>query len=455
MKNIKTLIWISLLLSSCSLGKQEFKPIVLYSAWKHHDNARLYEASEVEKLKQWWYNIEDETLNSLINLTLADSPDRNIAKARIDEARGIRKTNKSTLLPQIGASVSGGRQDTGTNFGSQPDYFSDARFDASYEIDLWGKNYNNLQSSDLALKSLQQNYDAISLSLISEVLRTYTEYREFEKQENIAKRNLKIQKKTLNLVKIRYDIGESSKLDVDRSSNLVNTTKASIPEFERLKNNKKLELTVLTGVMPTSIDSIIENSSKIPEFTSTPILLSPASVIASRPDVKAASFNLSSKTKLAESVTATLFPSLNISGFYGLADSSIISSENIWNIAIGTAVNLIDFGRIEGRVDASRAREYKAFEEYRKVILVAVTDVEMALNDYTKIEEKKTSLQKAYFNALSAYETSNRLYKEGEISFIDVLDSERILNSSNSSYVTAKAEHTKSIIRLYKSLGVY
>lgn len=453
MRNIASIFLVTSFLSACDVGSKGFNSIEIDSAWRHHDNDKVMEIDNIAELKGWWQKVDDVTLNNLVNMALKGSPDRNIASARIAEARGLRKANRSFLFPQIGATAQGYRQDSG--FGGVANDFGDARFDVSYEIDLWGKNSKNLESSDLAIESLQQNYEAVSLSLISEVVRAYVEYREFERQASIARRNLAIQEKTLELARKRYKAGESSSLDVDRSSNLVNNTRASIPEFERVKNNKKLEIAALIGESPSVIDSSVDGSNAVPEFRSDPILLSPANVIANRPDVKAANLNLASKTKLAESVVATLFPSLNISGFYGLSDSSVMPSEKIWNIALGAAVNLIDFGRIEGRIDASRARELQAFEEYRKSVVNAVVDVERALNDYTKIEQKKTSLYNAFNSAKSAHETSKKLYNEGEISFIDVLDSERSLNEADSAYVAVKAEHTKSVVRLYKSLGVY
>jgi NodT family efflux transporter outer membrane factor (OMF) lipoprotein len=453
MSNFTKLIAISALISSCSYGKQEFEPIIIDENWEFSNEANLTNSTSNEELNDWWKKLGDDNLNRLVELAISDNPDLNIALARIKEARGIRRTSRSFLFPQIGASAAKSRQDVGLS--GQPEYYGDASFDASYEIDIWGKNSKNLESADLTLKSLSENYNNAALSLIAEISKTYTEYRNFERQANIAKRNLKLQESTLELIKKRYDSGESPRLDVERSENLVNTTRASIPEFERLKNNKKLELTVLTGNLPKAISIILEDRNEIPRFESLPILLSPANVIANRPDVKAASLNLAANTKMAESITATLFPDLRLSGFFGYSDGGFISSETVWNVALGTAVNLIDFGRIEGRIDASRARESQAFEQYRKAILIAITDVESAINDHTKIKERQISLQNAFNNALKAHEISNKLFKEGEISFIDVLDSERTLNQSDSDLASANTEHTKSVIRLYKVLGVY
>ena len=65
------------------------------------------------------------------------------------------------------------------------------------------------------------------------------------------------------------------------------------------------------------------------------------------------------------------------------------------------------------------------------------------------------SLQKAYENADEALHLSQILYREGEISFLNVLDSQRTVNESESAVITAEATQAESLVRLYKALGVY
>ena len=124
-------------------------------------------------------------------------------------------------------------------------------------------------------------------------------------------------------------------------------------------------------------------------------------------------------------------------------------------MALGTAVSLIDFGRIEGRINSARAQELGAYHQYRKTVLQAVTEVEMALNDYAKVSERRVSLAKAYDNARNALDLSQVLFKEGESSYIDVLDAQRTLNGADSALVSAQQAQAQALIRLYKSLGVY
>ena len=131
----KTLLLLSssIVLSGCFATGQDFAAPKEPESWQGQAEI-IAEASD---LKGWWLKFDDAALNQLVELSLSDSPDRLAAEARILEARGLRRSARSSLFPQIGASASGNRQDDGFN---TVDNFHDARFDASYELDIFGKN---------------------------------------------------------------------------------------------------------------------------------------------------------------------------------------------------------------------------------------------------------------------------------------------------------------------------
>lgn len=447
----RLLVWpCALLLSGCFAGGQDWEFVSAPGDWFSSDEQVKVVAPE--ELQNWWENFKDPTLNQLVDLTLAGSPERKIAEARILEARGERKTARSAFLPQIGGSVSKGREDSAVSPVSD---FYDASFDASFEIDLFGKNYKRNQAANEAIEALEQQYRDVTLSLIAEVVRTYVELRAAEKQVAIANKNLDAQESSLKLVEDLLRVGEGGALDVERAKGLVNTTRASIPEYERLYKNARLRLTILTGLMPEKITAIIPNSLKVPGADLKPLLAAPADVLALRPDIRAATHNLAARTSLAEAATRELFPTISLSGFFGVSDSALANSVTIWNVALGAAAPLLTFGKIEGQIDAARAREAQAYQQYRLTVLSAVNEVETALVDYAKINEQQVSLKKAFSNAGQSYMLSENLYKEGEVSFLDVLDAQRTLNNADSALVSAEAAQAQALVRLYKSLGVY
>lgn len=443
------------MLSGCvSLGL-DTSQVKMPAEWT---TATAMDVRQVESgdLHQWWQGFGDPVLNSLVETALRESPDRLIAESKITEARGLRRTARGDLFPQISGAASAARRDEDiTGGGGYPDNFYDAGFDASYEIDLFGKNQSNLDAADAGLKGVEADYNAVTLTLVAEVTRSYIDYRAGQEQKRIAEKNLHSQEKTFSLVRELNKMGEAPRLDVERAENLVNTTRASIPEYNRLEQNARLRLSVLTGQLPADLKPVLETKNGIPGGDVQPVLMSPAKIIALRPDIRAASYDLSAAAGLAESAGADFFPAFTISGFYGVTDSIVTGGTNIWNVAAGTAVSLLDFGRIGGRVDAANAREKQAFELYRKTVLQAVVDVETALNDYANINAKQVSLQKAFDSADRALALSQTLYGEGEISFLDVLDAQRSVNAAEAALISAKAAQSESLVRLYKSLGVY
>jgi NodT family efflux transporter outer membrane factor (OMF) lipoprotein len=441
----------TLVLSGCVSSNTNFPSLTMPQSWVSNDQANIIDNAEISELKNWWKKLNDKPLNKLVEMALDNNPDRAIAQSRVAEARGIRMTTRSSLFPEISARADGGRQDTGlTN-----DNYYEAGFDASFEIDVFGVNRHNVDAANASISALDAQYHDTSLTLVAEVVRVYADFRGAQKQVIIAEKNLTIQQETLDLINRQYNVGEVPLLDVERSEALVNTTASSIPEFKRQADNLRLQMTILTGALPADIIPIVDGVTDIAALKIDPVLMSPASVLRHRPDVRAAIATLAQATSLSESAAASIFPTFSLSGFYGIAESALVNATNVWTLAGGTALSLLNFGRIEGEIDAAREREKQAFEIYRKSILSAVVEVEIALVDYTRLNTRGGSIQKAYNNANNALKLSQQLYSEGEISFIDLLDAQRTLNSADSARVSSEQSQVKSVIRLYKSLGVY
>ncbi len=439
-----------LLLHACVVNDTSIEELDQPSEWTQSDNQ--FEIVDISYLEAWWERFNDPVLTQLVSIALENSPDRLIAAARIKQARGLQRTTRSFLYPQVDITGNAGKEDP--ILASEQNFY-DARFDALFELDVFGENRNRVDASEYVVDIRKNEYNDISLTLIGDVARTYLRVREFQKQVNIAEKNLNIQEDTLNLVKNQFTAGEIAALDVERAENLVNTTRASIPEFERQAINAKLALSILLGLFPEELEGYINSDSSIPVSDIKAVLMSPSSVLIYRPDVQAAISRLNSRASITAAESASIFPSFDLGGFYGVVDTSSMNSTTVWSLFLSGAFSLLDFGRIEGRIDTAKAIELEAFENYRKTVLRALTEVETAMNDYAKINNRRVSLYYAYKNAERASKLSVQLFKEGEISFLDVLDAQRTVNEADSQLVTAQAAQSESLIRLFKSLGVY
>jgi NodT family efflux transporter outer membrane factor (OMF) lipoprotein len=439
-----------ILLSSCQTGP-DFGPPSAPQNWVHTQDEAV-KAFEAPALRHWWLGFEDTTLNAFVGAALTSSPDIKDSQAKILEARGNWRSNRATLFPLLTGHVNKGRQDIAL---ADADNYYDAAFDASYEIDLFGQNRNKAGAAKSLLVVSEASHRAVTLSLIAEVSRNYIQYRTFKTQAAIADKNLSAQKKSLDLVRHQKEVGVAPQLDVERAETLYHTTRASIQAFEQQADAAALRLSVLTGLFPAKVKDLLGLQASMPRAAIGPVLMAPADVLAERPDVQAAWANLSAQGDLADSAFAALFPTFTLSGFFGVEDSALASTTQVWSVALGAAATLLDFGRLAGQVDAARAREVQAYEGLRKSVLQAVADVETALSAYARLHEQSLYLDQAKENAQRSLVISEELYKEGEISFLDVLDAQRTANDADSAAVSAQSDKVLALVALYKALGVY
>ena len=452
MKNVSLLLPL-MVLTACSVQEiSEHLPQTPehWSATKA-DTVKQAQASD---LKEWWKQFHDENLDWLIEQTLKESPDVRSSAARIEEARGLEKSAFATLFPLITGNADASRSKVARTLKPIGNGY-DASFDASYEIDLFGKNRDASKAADLATLAFSKDYEWTKLSMISEVTRNYILMRAAEKQIVLAEKNLETQKSTLNLIKRQRKAGGSSEFDVERTALQVNQTAAQIANYKRLKETYALALITLTGLTEAQIQPHLASAKEIPGINLAAIADAPASVIAHRPDIAAANYRFSQATSLKESQAASIFPTFSISSFYGVSKSALIDTTNVWSLGGNAAVNLLDFDRIQGQIDAASAREVESYETWRKAILQGLQDVETALTNVSRLQEQRIALAKAKTNASKAVALSQVRYREGDNSLLDVLDAQRQQIEADSALIDAESNYVTSIIALYKALGQY
>ena len=406
-------------------------------------------------LKEWWKQFNDPTLNFLIAQALENNPDVHVAAAKIDEARGLEHSARAALLPKLdgAADLSQSRQAlfqpiTGKTY--------DANFDASYELDVFGKNRTAAEGAGAATRAAQQDLDWVKLSMAAEVARNYLSMCAAEKQITLAEKNLSLEKDTHKLTDQRQKAGGTSEFDVARSDVQVHQSAARIAGYKRERDDSALALVTLTGLTPQALKAHIHPTKNIPGIGLAAMVTAPASVLSSRPDIVAANARFAQATSLKESQAAAIFPDISLSGMFGVTRNVYVTDRTqVWNIGGNAVVNLIDFGRIQGQIDAASAREVEAYENWRKSILQAMQDVETSLSNAARLQEQRGALTRAKQSAEKSLDLAKVRYRAGDSSLLDVLDAQRELIDADSALIDAETNYVTSIVALYKALGQY
>lgn len=403
-------------------------------------------------LQAWWRRFDDPVLARLIETAIARSPEIGIARARMEEARGLDTSTSATLFPAVELSAAGMH---GREAGASPATSWAAQGTASYEVDLFSKNRNAVDAAGAGVAAAEQDHDWVRLSLIGAIVRSYIDYRAGARQVRLAERNLASQRRTLEHVRGQEKAGLLGPFDVERAAREPHLSAARTAEYRRQQELALLRLATLTTLRADELSTIAGSADNIPGLDLAPLTLAPAAVLAARPDVRAANLRLIQRTALTESEAASVFPSLGVTAMFGVTSAALLDPLQLWNVAGRLAATLVDFGRIEGRIDAAAAREKEAYEAWRKSVLGAIEDVEAALTTVARAKEQRQALQRARQHAGKSLAFAERRFKAGESSLLDVLDSQRQVIEADSALTSAEALYAGAIVALYQTIGSY
>ena len=115
--------------------------------------------------------------------------------------------------------------------------------------------------------------------------------------------------------------------------------------------------------------------------------------------------------------------------------------------------NIFQAGKTVYNVELQESLTRAAGVNWRDKVLTAVKEVEDALVSAEKEREKIGYLTSIVANYRKAFEYSRELYEQGEIEFIDLLEAQRSMLSSERTQVVARKNFVNYIVSLYKSLG--
>jgi outer membrane protein TolC len=114
---------------------------------------------------------------------------------------------------------------------------------------------------------------------------------------------------------------------------------------------------------------------------------------------------------------------------------------------------VFDAGKIRANIEIRSAQQEQALRLYEKSVLSALQDVESALVSYAKEQTRYRALLEAATANRRAVTLANELYKQGLVAFLNVLDAERTLYSSESELALSEANMASNLVALYKALG--
>jgi NodT family efflux transporter outer membrane factor (OMF) lipoprotein len=330
-------------------------------------------------------------------------------------------------------------------------------FDASWEIDLFGGVRRSVEAGDANIDASVENRRDTLVTLLGDVAKNYIDLRGFQHRLAVAQSNLKSQQESLELTKVRFQAGLASDFDVARAEAQVNTTAAQIPTLESSLKQAAYRLDLLLGLEPGALSMELSNDAPIPALPPEVLMGLPSELLRRRPDIRRAERQLAAATAQMGAATADLFPRFSLTGSGGLQSFSasdwFTSGSRFWSVGPAVRWPIFDAGRIRANIEVRNAQQEQALRQYEKAVLSALQEVENSLVNYSKEQARYQSLVEAVAANRRAVEMANELYVRGLSDFLNVLDAQRSLLSSENDLAQSEATMASNLVSLYKALG--
>lgn len=432
--------------SSCKLGQKYTRPDLHLP--ENFNGTDIHDTLSVQDIR-WWDIYTDTVLQKLIRQTLTYNKDLQIAAARVKESELARRITRADLYPKINLATNAERE-----YDEKPgNAFEGKITTTTWEIDLWGKLRWANQESLAAYLQTKEGQRALQMSLVAQVARAYFELCALDMELSIVKQTHEARRESVRLAKLRFEGGLTSETAFRQAQVELAKTKTLIPDLEQKIKLKENDISLLTGQYPGDIPRGKNiNSQTMPD--SLPVGL-PSSLLERRPDIRQAEYNLRAANTRVGIAYTSMFPSLTLTGTYGLESSELKNflSTPYFYISGKLLGPIFQMGKVRAKYKAAQAAYEQEVYSYEKSVLTAFKEVNNALVSFTKTREIKTTRKRLEEAAYSYKELANLQYINGVISYLDVLDAQRGYFDAQISFNNAVRDELISIVNLYMALG--
>ena len=418
--------------------------------------------SERDIPADWWTLFHSQPLDDLVRQALTDSPTVQAAQATLLTAVETWKAERGgLLLPAVDATGTAVRQrEPGAVFGQPGTAFLFNLFDASvgvtYRLDLFGASRRQVEALRAQAQYQRWEFEAARLALTANVITTAVNIASLHAQISALADIIASERDQLKVVQRQFDAGAASRSDVLAQQTQVADNEAQLPALEKQLAQAQHRLAVLVGRTP--------DDATVPDFTLDQLTLPadlplslPSKLVRQRPDVQAAEALLHQSTAQLGVATANMYPQLNLTGAIGSetvqASDLFKTGTAAWNIGGSLTQPLFRGGQLLGLKRAARADLERATAEYRQAVLGALQDVADTLR---ALDADARTLRADLITETDAQDTLNMTklqYKVGGVSYLQLLNAERVYLQARQNRVQAEAARYADTAALFQALG--
>ena len=465
--------------TGCTVGPDYVRPPA-ETPVSYKENAEWKVAQPRDELPRgaWWEIYQDPQLTALeaqVNIT-----NQNVAAAEANfrQALALIRVARAAYFPTVTGTPSWSRFKRSENLGNSNANFAGSsgtgsgggggigtfpgatlsdyllNFDATWELDIWGKVRRSVESSEASAQATAATLEGVRLSSQATLAQSYFQLRALDEQKRLLDDNAMAFKKILDVNKNRYASGVASRNDIALAETQLKNTQAQAIDLGVQRAQLEHAIATLIG-KPASTFSIppAPLALKVPAIPAGV----PSELLERRPDIAAAERNMAAANAQVGVALAAYYPAITLSATGGFEASTaakwFLWPSRFWSLGAAAAQTLFAGGLRGGQTAAARAAYDSTVATYRQTVLTGFQEVEDNLAALRILEQEAKVQDEAVKAARLSVTLSTNQYKAGTISTLDLLAVVTVARNNERTAVTILGNRMSSSALLIKALG--
>ncbi|GGD11347.1 hypothetical protein GCM10011342_20180 [Aquisalinus flavus] len=410
-------------------------------------------------MQAWWLDVGGAELDELVSVLRRDSLTLREARLQADQAREAARIARGQRLPSaaaIGEIASNRTPGLAGDFSWSEAYTAGLLVD--FNTDVFGGRRAAERSAELNAIASELAVQASEQREIAILARGWVSAATLQRRLDLARRTADSFRATYELTEQRYEAGSASASASDVQIALQNLESAlvEIPQIEADLSRQWLAIDEQLGRVPGETEKTFTGVFALSEPFEAPVGR-PAALLSGRPDVAIAELRYLAALEDVGAARALLYPAISLGAsltFRGDTPDEVFDwDRHVASLANSLTVPIFQGGRLKAQIRLEEAQAEELASAFARTALGAVVDVEIALAELAGLQEQKVRLEAALETAKLSNELAQGRYRQGLISILAVLETQRSLNAAEQNIILTDQATANARIDLFLSLG--
>ncbi|PKK35028.1 hypothetical protein BWI96_19060 [Siphonobacter sp. SORGH_AS_0500] len=462
MKAIYSVLVILCLLTACKVTRDYKRPDLQQPEQFRNAQVRDTTLRTLPNVQDFFANA---TLRSLIDTALAYNNDLRIAIKNIEYAQTTLKQVKLNYLPDLNAQLQVSRNRTARNsfaglgneafIGTLNVNDFNVNLGLNWEVDIWGRVKRQKEEALAGILQNEALKRGVQTRLVADVANGYYNLLMLDEQLSIARHSEELSDSTVMITNAQYRVGEATQLAIQQAKAQLEETRQLIPQIEQSIIQQENALSLLCG---SYAKGITRRAQLGQEFNLNHQQGYSVELLAARPDIHAAEYELRANNARLGIAEIALYPRLVITGQSGLTSFQVSNWLNVpgsffWNIAGGLTQPVFQRRQLKTQIEQARINQEKAAINFQQAVLTGYTEVSNALVANQKIEEQIQHATKRRQALEEGIGSTELLFKNGMANYLEIITAQSNFLQSRLNVTQLEREKANATIELYRALG--